>query len=404
MDISQSITYGVYQNSHGEAVECSVNDNHSLEGYQNIASFGVFRAVVQDDVHAASLCAKRLHRNIVRNYKAVINGTEKALQSRDKEFLKLESLPLTDLRDAILCESIRLSCNNMNDELNTKKLSGCTSLNVVLSFDADAKSIRIMCANIGDSRCVLFTPKLEDTPSTMTSPPMIGPLHSFCMSEDHKFSSARERTRVSSKLQLQDASSWIHRRTSVWSPLPARPTGHDAAETFISGYPDNDRLDTCTILENTVKRSDSLRTIDSSINSSLNTSEDSMLGDDTTAAKPKANVTRILGNRLYPRSCVPVPDVTAVTVQPHECARLVIATEAFWSAVSFVDVSDAAGTYFSPQKLSQFFAKRAEEVSAAAGINSKETIAVVVVDVNPYQLYQHTLDTAGVDCGACIIA
>jgi hypothetical protein len=47
---------------------------------------------------------------------------------------------------------------------------------------------------------------------------------------------------------------------------------------------------------------------------------------------------RSVGDPLGPRACLPLPDITAITIPPHTHARFVIASDGMWDVVSSEEV------------------------------------------------------------------
>jgi hypothetical protein len=93
-------------------------------------------------------------------------------------------------------------------------------------------------------------------------------------------------------------------------------------------------------------------------------------------------MTRSIGDRYGPRSCLAVPDVTAVKIRNDEYVRIVIASDGVWDVLKNSEVRD------------QIFLDRSAEDAACRIVNRAhverqnrrlrmDDITAIVIDVNP---------------------
>eukprot|EP00597_Dinobryon_sp_UTEXLB2267_P004620 CAMPEP_0170067132 /NCGR_PEP_ID=MMETSP0019_2-20121128/6598_1 /TAXON_ID=98059 /ORGANISM="Dinobryon sp., Strain UTEXLB2267" /LENGTH=778 /DNA_ID=CAMNT_0010274453 /DNA_START=68 /DNA_END=2404 /DNA_ORIENTATION=+ len=95
-------------------------------------------------------------------------------------------------------------------------------------------------------------------------------------------------------------------------------------------------------------------------------------------------MTRSIGDKLGPRGCVPLPEITAVTVHATQHARFVIASDGMWDVVDMETVRKEALYYRhrEPRDLAVYLAKKALKRRARQNMQ-RDDITVLVVDVNP---------------------
>ena len=94
-------------------------------------------------------------------------------------------------------------------------------------------------------------------------------------------------------------------------------------------------------------------------------------------------MTRSLGDKIGPRSCVAFPEIGAVTVPAGRHARFVLASDGFWDVVSIDTVRLLAlcKKFKSNKALASALALKAVRRRERAGIR-QDDITVMVVDVN----------------------
>jgi serine/threonine protein phosphatase PrpC len=93
------------------------------------------------------------------------------------------------------------------------------------------------------------------------------------------------------------------------------------------------------------------------------------------------NMTRSLGDRYGPRSCVALPDVTTMMIEGKRRARIVLGSDGLWDALSVEDVQALVFSSPCPSAV-------AELLSSGAVIERKnrgkrnDDVSVIVVDIN----------------------
>lgn len=217
LDISKSLAVGIFSATAG-ADEICVYKSHIDDSAKNIASFGVFDG--HDGDFAAKLCSKELHTTVIQNF----NHLNKVIDLlEDSPYFSQEVISKQERLDTLLCESLRRASAQVNEfARKADSKSGTTAISLFL-HQHDDKTIRATCSNLGDSRCVLYgstfasikyLPFAQPNSHREGSPGFV--LKSYNMSEDHKLSLLRERSRVLGKLSLNGDRSWMMRPTTVF--------------------------------------------------------------------------------------------------------------------------------------------------------------------------------------------
>jgi hypothetical protein len=178
--------------------------DHQSQGMPHIASFAVFDG--HNGSVAASACSQDFASNTVSRLKKMRSYVPTAPAPSDE-----------DVRDLTMCESIRLTCLEMDQNIQFSHRSGCT-LNALFLDRLDDGSIRAYCANVGDSKCAIFTKAdmlaaavpanesgSQETPATTKASTSFV----YAMSVDHKLGLRRESERVRNRAPLE------------WQPLPS---------------------------------------------------------------------------------------------------------------------------------------------------------------------------------------
>ena len=193
----------------------SVCLGHKIDGMPRLASFFVFDG--HAGVGAAKFCQEYFASRVVRRIKALLESSELSDDLRS-------SLRSSDELDHIVCESLRRTCLEMDLNTKLRDASGTTLNGILVLRDEMASRTRVYCANVGDSRCVLFAYPRDSNPqpaSTKTfesassswsvdDHPSLRSNCIFPMSEDHKVSQPLERLRLLSG----------SRESVDWSPFP----------------------------------------------------------------------------------------------------------------------------------------------------------------------------------------
>lgn len=227
------VSFGSHNISEGKNEDRgSMFTTHKADGCPLISSFSVFDG--HSGAVGASACAHHFNR-------AVVNRVKK-FRSSQHMFQNYSDLTIEDKSDAIYCESIKLSCVELDRNIKQSHKSGCTLNSLFVDVDASDNSgnIRVYCANVGDSRCVLYTHFMEapNAPNSHFAPNapsgadaltasasglprnLIDPSNTLSgrakdkvitvlMSQDHKLTLQRERDRIVNGTPL------------TWIPLPS---------------------------------------------------------------------------------------------------------------------------------------------------------------------------------------
>ena len=411
---------------------------------------------------AAISCAKHLHKNVMQRFTKLVKATSCISSDEAMAYLAPDAITRSDKMDALFCESMRLSCLELDESIRAVDKSGTAMLSLVFFHDPEERSIRAYCSNIGNSRCVVFSSdlasvlpyreqvltSLDDSMHTDCSDQEINaafdvydpdaPVRTYMMSEDHVFSLLRERSRTLGKNGRKE---WIIGPVADWIPLPANavalPNSDRTAilSPFEVGYPSANRIHSaldaielvksiCSVTgsieptklllsETDTKPSPSSRldilqpshsshddsdsaSIDDSHHStdrrsrtSSHISDDAIHSDSTHGW---SKLTRSIGDDDAPDICIAVPEISAVTIENHECARFVMATDGLWACLSQKDVRDAAISIVEPQELANFLVSKAGRRHYHLH-NRKHDISVVVVDVNHNLLLGSTISS-----------
>lgn len=193
--------------------------SHEADGCPQISSFGVFDG--HNGSMAASICSHVFNRSVVRRFLKMSTATV----SDGKNVFS--DLSKQDKADALFCESLRLAAIEVDSNIRTSHHAGCTLNTLFFVQHPEYAVTRVYCANIGDSRSVMFTPN-GDLRSSINEfnfekdlsehDTLSSSVHSKIVrtktialqcSEDHKLALSRERKRVEMK---QDV---------VFVPLPS---------------------------------------------------------------------------------------------------------------------------------------------------------------------------------------
>lgn len=329
-----------------------------------MASFGVFDG--HNGSLAADTCSKELCLEVVREFLEM----KHALEVAHSPYMQADVISQEDREDALLCEALRRASEHLNAKIRaTEDESGTAMCSLFLSM-SPTKSIRCICANIGDSRCVLYTQAISSIAlipynrrsrsnslkSGDTLNPVMSPLKSYKMSEDHTLALMRERSRVLGKLKIENDNDWMNLKvTSQFINLPAAIVSHmqtadtPAAVAFEVGYPAKERLYTAEVMIGTLPTVTSPEEVDAHIASEAHITDNvdkniiSMSrrlsfinNDDMLVGRngKKSKITRSIGDRDGPNACIAIPEMTAVTIKPDESGRFILASQGLWSTMS----------------------------------------------------------------------
>jgi len=136
------------------------NYSHVDHGASEIASFGIF------DGHFGSLasrtCAAHLHPAIIARFVDMKEKSDSLVaQLTTRLQYPVEAIDFLNSEgwmDALLGEAIRMTYKIIDGEIRRIDKSGTTAVSVFVRKRFD-ESARITVANVGDSRCALFSPK-----------------------------------------------------------------------------------------------------------------------------------------------------------------------------------------------------------------------------------------------------
>ena len=112
-----------------------------------MSSFGIFDG--HNGTKAATYCAENLNNEVERRYKDLYDK----LVGNNSEI----SLSDIDVDDCLMCQAIRSSISCIDEKILKDNESGTTSVTLYLKKCPASNSIRMYCANVGDSRAVMFT-------------------------------------------------------------------------------------------------------------------------------------------------------------------------------------------------------------------------------------------------------
>ena len=399
------------------------------DNFPDIASFGVF------DGHfgtvAASVCAQHLHKTILKRFERL-----QSMRSAQKSPL----LSSQQHYDAIFCEAIRQVFEEVDENIRCKDNSGCTALSIFLVRNTDDDSIRLYCCNVGDSRGVLFTPYMDGMDHSIPEENDIRDafygndldrsehsriLFAFPISEDHKLALRREKMRLEARQDL------------LWHPLPsnivkAQMMIHNSLDEVLTpeiidkqslqemGYPPKAVLEAASIFVQSVTEPDAVTVTPRKLVYKTTKTHDSDLphfkdgerilieGEEyerihrnSFIAKRKTangeekgpealfgmynfstNMTRSIGDRYGPRSCLAVPDISAVTIRKNEYVRIVIASDGVWDVLKNSEVKDIVLLDRSPEDAAVRIVQRAYNEREYKKLR-QDDITAIVVDVNP---------------------
>ena len=103
--------------------------------------------------------------------------------------------------------------------------------------------------------------------------------------------------------------------------------------------------------------------------------------------------------RRGPRSCIPLPEVSAITIKAGEHARFVIASDGVWDVLSVDAARKVVLSVEDPDRAATKLAQTAWDRRIAQNIRMDD-ISVIIVDLNPDNLvdYQAKADNC------CIIS
>lgn len=440
-----SVNYGSHQiiGSSNEDRGCSEIKRPDGD-YSLFACFGVFDGHYGSMAAAAS--AQHLHKAVFKRFTA--------LSSHSSVTEVSDSLTLQDKLDACFCEAMKMSCQEMDENIRSSDKSGSCMESIVCMALPDGAT-RIYSSSIGDSRTVLFGSKFsaiyERTSMDESGHSSLGnsehdnemgvsehdgrePLpklarkkankltRAYALTEDHVLTLPRE------KLRIQNEEDRMSLETH-WVPLPAEvicdivafdpkynanyvcklPKGPTAMipSLFDIGYPSSDRMRAASQLVKDIASTPAVAS-DIALVQTKYTSNGSKEDDENFTGfaiqhqtsfidkrDPKfdkeflfgrynlsAMMTRTIGDKYGPRSCIPLPDISSITIRAGEFGRIVMASDGMWDVLTVESVRKAVMKFKDPEDCAVALAQSASNLRISHGIR-KDDITVLVIDIHP---------------------
>ena len=87
-------------------------------------------------------------------------------------------------------------------------------------------------------------------------------------------------------------------------------------------------------------------------------------------------------NRYGPRSCFAIPDLSAVTIQPQQFARFVLASDGLWDVMSIHEVEHDIWKFKDIHFMAEYLSNKASDKRMRRGMRPDD-ITVIIVDINP---------------------
>eukprot|EP01041_Mallomonas_annulata_P001062 gene1062-2080_t len=359
-----------------------------------LSSFGIFDG--HGGNYASTTCARDLHNMISSRYHQAIDESNN--YSHD-EFVSQHM-------DHIFCESARKATVEIDRIIRQASTAGTTAVSLFL-FPCPDGSTRVYCPWVGDSRCCMF--KTED-----------GQGITVAMSVDHKPSLERESVRIKSRhdllwtglpVEIEKISNDMpikstHSVTPTLNDLSNRSITSSSSLRYREEY-SSDKITSKSIIRTSYIGIDSLYGNDVEVyNNDDSENQDNEIQEkiccesfiarrshtgQTVKTGPIAvfgrygislTMTRSIGDRYGPRSCFPVPDISATTIPANQFARFVLASDGFWDVFTNDDTERIALSKRNPQKAALKLAQMAFHRRMNHGMRFDD-ITVMVVDVNP---------------------
>lgn len=92
-------------------------------------------------------------------------------------------------------------------------------------------------------------------------------------------------------------------------------------------------------------------------------------------------MTRSIGDRYGPRSCIAVPDISAVTIRKNEYVRLVIASDGVWDVLKNSEIRDSIFYDSHPEDAAVAIVNKAHAERLHRNMRMDD-ITAIVVDIN----------------------
>ena len=397
------LSYGLHEIPCGKGEDrLAVNLSHGSDGLPQIATFCVFDG--HGGPKTAEFCQKYFSSRVVNRIRTFIDGSGMPF----KDFLASHAADF----DEVVCESVELTCKEMDINAKVRDSSGCTLNCLLVVHDPSTRCTRLYCGNVGDSRCMLFTaasnPLLKEVMSFVSGSGVPAGVveagKAYFLSDDHKLTNPREKRRLSLGTSFN-----MHCRISP--VVPSTILRSDSEDTHASEEHQRqgslllreavvwpvilpyDDIPTITPEEySDIKNDDYVKTFIAS--SRKLKREESCVRERCTAKGEPTGVeavfgrynvsltmTRSIGDKFGPRRCVPVPDVKLAIVGQQSRARAVLASDGVWDVIDPEWMADVVFEDPEPAGVAMRIATEAmsRRRSAAAYMDD---ISVIVVEID----------------------
>jgi serine/threonine protein phosphatase PrpC len=86
--------------------------------------------------------------------------------------------------------------------------------------------------------------------------------------------------------------------------------------------------------------------------------------------------------RYGPRSCIPVPDISAVTIPSQQFARFILASDGVWDVMSTEQIQTTALKFADNDFVAEYIANKAVSERSRRDMRPDD-VTVIIVDINP---------------------
>lgn len=408
IDSNTRLAYAVYQLS-GDTDEdrfsVFLSDEDSND--TTMSHFGLFDG--HGGAYAAEELAEFFHNDVMRRYNAVKRQSK---ANFDKEDV-----------DSTFCEVFRVAVADIDNKIRSQSTSGSTLVSLFALNFPDG-STRVFCPWVGDSRCAMF--HIQNNKVCVSE-----------MSMDHKPTLHREKKRIEKKENIlwtgepievnyelngqtlddktvHSISSSTSGKRKVFaimelpgqsqdpesddgdykadeeSDVPTKPANmcvHDAIHDLrkCSTTKDETKTDYITLpprpaMTNNFSDVNVLETFIGrrSLPGSPMVGPYAVFGRYGTSL----TMTRSIGDKYGPRSCVAVPDISATTIPAGKHVRFIIGSDGLWDTISMETAQDVALLVRSPRVAASKLVALARAVRASSEMHMDD-ITCIIVDVNP---------------------
>jgi len=469
--INQFINYGFYQkSSNSNEDRYFISLNHKNEGFNNIASFGVFDG--HNGSRSAQFCSDNVHKLILKSFHNLLFKYQDHELINNHEFL-----------DGLLCQAINEICISTDSYLKEITRSGCTLNSLFLIYNPLDQTINIYNANIGDSRCVMinYNQKYINTSTSSTfinssnSLNQIAPMNKVHFEKDISDSKHSVSTYIASSIDsidqsfhnitssitsksvkikrevtctalsddhnlmlLRERSRLVNRSTIYSDVLPNYIDSYTGVSIYHSSDTENSLnqlFDNEINIESTEQKSNNFTSllgsnivnyssddeselsnqpVKSAKNDKINQSIrlvreesfitnrkgiDGSVGPEAIFSRYNVSImmTRSLGDRYGPRSCVGIPDIKSLTIPSNQFTRLIIASDGLFDVITNnqIKLSALKSKYKDPNVYAKHLVNKAIRYRNNQGLRLDD-ITVLCVDIHSNH-YKCINNTNGID-------